>query len=300
MVNFTSQFQNLWKKIKASILQLQQRLAQNLNSTQGQKEISPPSVNLSNTPLKEKVKAELLEAWSFMQTVLFPTLLSFVVMVVEKIDPPLSVAATKVTSNPTVIDTWQKLQATSLWKKATISLAPIGRSLSTTLQPVTTSESIKPILAKPLGAVAFGLGLTLLLSLKPHPAVSASSKQISNQANQVVTLPAERGDAPISPEKILITSIQAQVVDISKSYGEALIASVQTNFKLGRLIVQLSDAWYKLNPQLQEQLVADLEKRSQTLTFKKLFLLDTEQHLLARTSAIAAANGTTNMIILRR
>jgi hypothetical protein len=157
-------------------------------------------------------------------------------------------------------------------------------------------------LAKPLGTFAFVLILSLLLSLKPHPFDSAAVNQVGNQprADRMSEIvPPEAGEVPISLDRVLISSIQAQVTDISKSYGAALIVSVQTNFKLGRLIVQLSDAWYQLNPELQEQLATDLDKRSQSLSFKKLFLLDTEQHILARTSNVNSGTAS-EMIILRR
>ncbi len=294
MDKITPQLQSLLNRAKAFLAKAQERLYKLVQSKNSQ-----PAPQLLERPLAKKVKAELLEAGNFIQTKLLPTLLGFVSKVVEKIDPPLSKALTKVTSNPTVMNTGQKLQATSFWKKASISIAPIGRSLAETLKPLTTSESVRPILAKPVGTVALVLVLTLLLSLKPHAVRAVAVVQPIPKPELIEFIASEAGDAPISPEKVLVTSIQAQVVDISKSYGEALIASVQTNFRLGRLIVQLSDAWYQLNPELQEQLVVDLEKRSQALSFKKLFLLDTEQHLLARTSAIATEGGT-EMIILRR
>ncbi len=315
MSNFTSQFQSLLIKVRVFLAQLQMRISslgkgsdKNSQSTTTAvnaviPEISTPKFDRTlPTPLQQKVKAELQEAWSFIQDPLVPTLLTFVTKVVEKIDPPLNMIATKVASVPTVNKSWQNLQtnlqATSQWKKTSIALAPIGRSLSEFLKPITTSASLKPILAKPLGTFAFVLILSLLLSLKPHPVNSVAVNQPgSNRISEII--PPEAGDVPISPDRVLISSIQAQVTDISKSYGAALIASVQTNFKLGRLIVQLSDAWYQLNPELQEQLVTDLEKRSQALSFKKLFLLDTEQHILARTSAVMTGTDS-EMIILRR
>lgn len=313
MGNLTTQLQNLLKKINALLPQLQERLAKlgqslsqkiqaQANSDPVQKSVQTPLKPSALAPLPTKVKAELLEAWTFVLNRLFPVLLAFVAVVVDKIDPPLGKAAAQVTSNPTVINAWQKLQATSIWQKGYIALAPIWRSLTETLKPITTSASIKPILAKPLGTFALVLVLTFLLSLRPHPVTSAvvvEPPAVKQVAELMPLIPPETGDAPISPQKVLVSSIQAQVTDISKSYGEALIDSVQTNFKLGRLMVQLSDAWYQLNPEIQEQLVTDLEKRSQALGFKKLFLLDTDQHLLARTPAIATEGGT-GMIILRR
>lgn len=312
MSNFTSRFQNLLTQIKVQIevflTQLQVRISKGkidriqsptpVNPFRAKSEASEVKSALPAVPLKQKIRAELSEAWSFIQDPLVPTLLGFISKVVDKIDPPLNLAVTRVASVPMVGRAWQNLQtnlkSNGLWQKTSVALAPIGRSLSEFLKPITTSASLKPILAKPLGAFAFVMILSLLLSLKPHPANSVAVNPTSNRQNEII--PPETSDVPVSLDRVLISSIQAQVTDISKSYGEGLIASVQTNFKLGRLIVQLSDAWYQLNPEFQEQLVTDLEKRSRALSFKKLFLLDTEQHILARTSAV----NMDEMIILRR
>lgn len=304
MDNLKSQLLSLGQKVKVVLVQLQERLSKGLKLGQGSGKTTAQNMNPSaskspNTSLLlDRVKGELLEAWAFIQNRFFPTLLGFVSNVVNKIDPPLSKAVAKFTSNPTVINTWQKLQSTNLWQKTSIAIAPIWRSLTETLKPITTSDSFKPLLAKPLGTFALILALTFLLSLRPHPAASVTVQKLGQKAI-VELLPPESGDVPISPEKVLVSSIQAQVIDISKSYGEALIDSVQTNFRLGRLIVQLSESWYQLNPDLQQQLVTDLEKRSQALSFKKLFIVDSDQHLLARTPAIVQ-DGSPAMIILRR
>ncbi len=247
-------------------------------------------------PLQAKIKSEFLEVWDFTQTTLVPTLWGFADKAITKLDPPLSSVANSVGSNPVFTKTVQQIQANSLWIKASIALAPIKKSLDATLKPVISSsansEKVKLILAKPLGTLALVLALLVLLSLRPH---HQTASVVAPPVAEII--PAESGDAPILPEKVLITNIQAQVADISISYGEALINSVQTNFRLGRLIVQLSDAWYQLNPDLQERLVADLQKRSEALSFKKLFLIDPEQHLLARSGMVTADAG---MIILRR
>jgi hypothetical protein len=49
-----------------------------------------------------------------------------------------------------------------------------------------------------------------------------------------------------------------------------------------------------LEPSKQTQLVKDLQNRSQALNFKKLFVADTENHLIARTPV------TGNEIIILR
>lgn len=243
--------------------------------------------------MANNIKGELAQVWQFTKDTLVPTLLKFVYWAIERIDPPLKVVLAKIWANQTVTNSWQKLQNSDFWKKTMVALAPIGRSLQTTLQPVINADELKPIFAKPVGAIVFIVALSIVLAWRPP----APPVVISPAPQELV--PPEANDVPIAPEQVLVSSIQAQVVDISKLYGEALIDAVQTNFRLGRLIVKLSDAWYQLNPEIQEQLVADLAKRSDALSFKKLFLFDQDQHLLARTSTIASGNEP-SMIILRR
>ncbi len=251
-------------------------------------------------PLKDRVQAELSEAFNFVTTKLVPVVVSFVTVVVEKIDPPLSLALAKFMAIPAIAKGWQNFQTTGFFKRFSTATAPIWRSVRQTLAPVPVPASLKPILTKPTGAIAFVLVLTLIISLKPHPSAivkapipNAIAQPQVNPINKLV--PPEKSDISVSPEKVLVAAIQEQVTSISTKYGEALIGSVQTNFKLGRLIVQLTDAWYQLAPERQQELVNEIQQRSQALTFKKLLIADSANNLLARSPAIG-----TDMVILRQ
>jgi hypothetical protein len=173
MSNPKSQFQTLLIKVKVFLTQLQMRISSLGKGSDKNSQsiptpvdsVSPKSPQIDPTlpisplkkqvplnkqvPLKQKIEAELLEAWSFIQDPLVPTLLAFVTRVVEKIDPPLSLVVTlvitKFNSVPTFSKAWQNLQtnlqASSIWKKTSIAVAPVGRSLSEFLKPIATSAS---------------------------------------------------------------------------------------------------------------------------------------------------------------
>ena len=105
----------------------------------------------------------------------------------------------------------------------------------------------------------------------------------------------EKGDKPVDPDKIVVTEIQTKVSEVLAKYGEALFSSVETNFQRGRLVVALTDAWYQLPTDKQSQLIEDMQTRASQLKFKKLFVTDASQQIVARTSVTGE-----EMIILRR
>lgn len=257
-------------------------------------------------PLADQVQTEVTTAWNFVKTKLVPTILSFLTQVVEKIDPPLTKVWEKVSQKakdtPALVKAWQQVTSHSLWQKANTATAPIWRSIGQTLEPITTSESVKPILEKRVATSTIAAVLVLFLLFKPSHAPRVVAKKIptfSTTTSKTIEpdrliAPKEVG-APVSPEQIMVTDIQSQVTAVSKKYGEALIQSVQTNFRLGRLVVQLTDAWYQLNPVKQEQLMADILERSQSLSFKKVLVADPEHNLIARSPAVG-----NEMVILKR
>ncbi len=251
----------------------------------------------------EQVKAELNTAWSFVKQKLVPKILFGLNWVAEKIDPPLTTAWQKISqqaqATPSLVNTWVKVKSSRTWQQASTATAPLWRSLGEKLEPIANSENVKPLLEKRVAVSTMAAVLVLFILLKPSPASHSVAKvpisKTFGQPADILIVPAERGDAPISPEQIMITDIQAQVADVSKKYGEALIQSVQTNFRLGRLIVQLTNEWFQLSPVKQDQLMAELFERSQALNFKKLLIADADKHLLARSPAIGG-----EMVVLKR
>jgi hypothetical protein len=257
-----------------------------------------------DSPLVAQVKQEFGIAWKFVKEQVTPKVLSFLQISVDKLDPIATniwqKVSTKAAATPSLVNSWEKLQENDAWKKTVTATAPIWRSISGIAVQVPLSDEVKRILDKRAGTVALVTLFSLLIILKPSHALSQNVKKVSDTPaplNKPVSTVAkkqppsvnkdlgkpERGDAPLTSEQIAIAKIQTQVSEVAKQYGESLFGSVQTDFKRGRLVVALNDEWYKLEPSQQTQLVTDLQNRSQSLNFKKLFVADAENHLIART-----------------
>jgi hypothetical protein len=272
---------------------------------------SPTALNPASTSsqslLGDQVRQEVSIAWKFVREQLVPVVLSFLTRVVTKIDPPLTKAygtvAEKVKATPAITSNWEKLKTSSFWQKASTAIAPVWRTVSEKLATIKIPDSVKPILEKRVATTTLAVALVMLILLKPSPTPRAIAKapQLPNAVTPTtkrvpdrIAAP-EKGESPLSPDQIAIAKIQSQVADVSKKYGEALIQSVQTNFKLGRLIVQLTDAWYQLDASQQERLMTELLGRSHQLNFKKLLIADASQHLIARSPLVG-----NQMVILKR
>jgi hypothetical protein len=260
--------------------------------------------NEADSPLVAQVKQEFGVAWKFVKEQVTPKILSFLQITVDKLDPIATnvwqKASAKAAATPSLVSSWEKLQENDAWKKTVTATAPIWRSISGIAVQVPLSDEVKRILDKRSGTIALVTLFSLLIILKPSHAHSQNLKKVAltpAPINKPVSITAkkqppainkdlvkpERGDAPLNAEQIAIAKIQTQVSEVANQYGESLLGSVQTNFKRGRLIVALNDGWYKLEPSQQTQLVTDLQTRSQSLNFKKLFVADAENHLIART-----------------
>jgi hypothetical protein len=257
-----------------------------------------------DSPLVAQVKQEFGIAWKFVKEQVTPKVLSFLQISVDKLDPIATniwqKVSTKAAATPSLVNSWEKLQENDAWKKTVTATAPIWRSISGIAVQVPLSDEVKRILDKRAGTVALVTLFSLLIILKPSHALSQNVKKVSDtpaplnkpvstvakkqppSVNKDLVKP-ERGDAPLTSEQIAIAKIQTQVSEVAKQYGESLFGSVQTDFKRGRLVVALNDEWYKLEPSQQTQLVTDLQNRSQSLNFKKLFVADAENNLIART-----------------
>ncbi len=273
---------------------------------------SPTALNPASTgsqmPLSDQVRQEISIAWKFVREQLVPVILSFFTRVVTKIDPPLTKAygtvSEKVKATPAIVKNWEKLKTSSFWQKASTSIAPVWRTASEKLSSMEIPDNVKPILEKRVATTTLAVALVMLILLKPSPTPRAIARApqlpTANSSRTNPNLPdrftaPEKGESPLSADQIAIANIQSQVADVSKKYGEALIQSVQTNFKLGRLIVQLTDAWYQLDPSQQDRLMTELLGRSHQLNFKKLMIADVSQHLIARSPLVG-----NQMVILKR
>jgi hypothetical protein len=228
------------------------------------------------------------------------------IFVLEKLDPWVNRYWQKFSSLSVVQSNWQKVESSDPWKKFNTAFNSALRTLSEKVGLEKAPQALKTILSKK-AALVFILAVLLFLNLtKPlgwfhgskvakAPRPVAAPTQVVSEPIEQELVPPERGDAPISPERIMIADIQDQVLEVSSKYGEALIKSVKTNFRLGRLVVQLTDSWYQLDPLQQERMMADLYGRSQSLNFKKLLVSDANLNLVARSPVVG-----TQMVILRQ
>ncbi|HEY9859360.1 MAG TPA: hypothetical protein V6D16_07630 [Candidatus Obscuribacterales bacterium] len=102
--------------------------------------------------------------------------------------------------------------------------------------------------------------------------------------------------APVlSPQEQILATIQAKVAEATNPYAEDLVQSVKTNLVGNRLTVALSDRWYNLPTNQQDQLASEVLAKAKTLDFTKLEITDTEGKLIARTPVVGSG-----MVILQR
>ncbi len=99
----------------------------------------------------------------------------------------------------------------------------------------------------------------------------------------------------LTPEQILIVSIQNQIADITNQYSGGIIESLIINFPSSLLIVELSNDWYDLTAGEQDKLVNQMFEQAQDLDFSKLQAINPQGRMLARSSVIGS-----EMIILER
>ncbi|WP_055074849.1 hypothetical protein [Pseudanabaena sp. 'Roaring Creek'] len=307
-LNKVLQTGQVWSaKAIAGLVSALTKLQQNLEGQESTSDANGEVAGLLNasteadSPLVAQVKQEFGIAWKFVKEQVTPKILGFLQISVDKLDPIATniwqKASAKAASTPSLVNSWEKLQENDAWKKTVTATAPIWRSMSSIAGQVPLSDEIKRILDKRAGTIALVTLFSLLILLKPSHAhsqnlkkVATSPTAISQPSNNPQKQPVnkdlvkpERGDVPLTAEQIEIAKIQTQVAEVANQYGESLLGSVQTNFKRGRLIVALNEGWYQLEPTQQSQLVKDLQIRSQSLNFKKLFVADAENHLIART-----------------
>ena len=232
-----------------------------------------------------------------------PKILQGLQFSVDKLDPIATniwqKVSAKAAATPSLVDSWEKLQSNSAWKQTVTATAPIWRSMSGIAGEVPLSAEVKQIVDKRAGTIALVTLFSLVLILKPSHAHSQNLKKVATNPAPISALnqkqplsapsannPVKADQKPTEPtltaEQIVIAKIQTQVSEVASQYGEALLGSIQPNFKRGRLVVALNDSWYQLEPTQQTQLVTDLQTQSRSLNFKKLLVADAENHLIAR------------------
>ncbi|MBK1986634.1 hypothetical protein A0J48_003605 [Sphaerospermopsis aphanizomenoides BCCUSP55] len=107
----------------------------------------------------------------------------------------------------------------------------------------------------------------------------------------------------LTPEQALIVAIENQLAEIRVSLNRKeeeivstnLIKSIQVNFRTSDLTLKISDDWYTLETEQQNQWAADILQRSQELDFNHLEILDSQDKLIARNPVVG-----NEMVIFKR
>ncbi len=234
--------------------------------------------------LPPRVKQELTVAWEFVQTKLVPKILGFFQIVVDQLDPKLQKFYDWLGQKSLQVKPLASFQASPLKARLVTALLPIDRLIQEK-----APEKLKPIVAKRSATYTILILLILFLLLKP------SGHRVAAKEAPVVFNTPLSSKSVIPPDRILVTDIQNQVAKVSKLFGEGLIQNVQANFRLGKLVVLVTDDWYQLTPFQQDQLMDSLLEESVSLGFKKLLLADTHQSLIARNPDVGI-----KMVVLQR
>ena len=193
-----------------------------------------------------------------------------------------------------------EVMASSIWQKLLPILQHVWRlwrRLLAILRERILPESLKQLSDVTLTILAGGIlvGILWLTSAitpdgKPVPTAQTETTQSTDASAKEPTI-----IKTPSPDQKRLTAIQEQLTEIGDNYGDDLIRSVQADNQSDRLSVMLGLDWYRLDASRQNQLVRDLFKRSQSLTFSKLDVLDFEGARVARSPVIGS-----KMIIFER
>ncbi len=170
--------------------------------------------------------------------------------------------------------------------------------------PVAVSEKLNDLALTGIltGLVVAILWISVALLPEPKtkvvelpPSVAAPSQlQAPQKPKLVETLipPPPR----LTPEQSLIAAIQKQVGEFTNNYAEGLITSIQANFTIGGLTVQVGDDWYQLASEKQDSLAEEILLRAQELDFAKLEIHDSQGTMVARNPVV----GKRMVILLRQ
>ncbi|MEQ9668638.1 hypothetical protein [Coleofasciculus sp. G2-EDA-02] len=129
---------------------------------------------------------------------------------------------------------------------------------------------------------------TVALTLETPTQLAKEVKPEPISAHPELAVPELAQTPELTPEQRLITAIQNQVAEITDHYANGLIKSIQANFPGSRLIVTVSDGWYELETQEQDQLASEIWRRSKELELSKLEITNSDGTLLARSPVVGS------------
>jgi hypothetical protein len=169
--------------------------------------------------------------------------------------------------------------------------APIVTTPSPALQPPAVATSPSPI-AEPSPVAS--------PAAEPQPNLSIPTELTAPATPQPVQVISPLESTPtliaqLTPEEILVATIQKQVEEISDRVADGLIQSIQPNFGGSNLVITLGDDWYDLQSSQQDKLAAQMLERSRELDFSRLEAIDPKGNIVARSPVVGR-----DMIIFRR
>ncbi|MGJ5676507.1 MAG: hypothetical protein ACR9NN_23375 [Nostochopsis sp.] len=134
---------------------------------------------------------------------------------------------------------------------------------------------------------------------EPTPTINDEPPTTNNQpVAEITPTPTINNEPPtvvLTPEQILIATIENQVAEVSDRFAAGLVKSIQANFLTSSLDIKISDDWYTLTKSEQNKLAAEILQRSQELDFTHLEISDSQNRLVARNPFVG-----NEMVILRR
>ncbi len=157
----------------------------------------------------------------------------------------------------------------------------------TKLPPRTPSVVMTPIQEAP-AAIATPPELT-----SPAPPQPVKIEPAPPVTQPVVETPPP--PPPLTPEQNLVATIEEQVMEISDRFASGLIQSIQVDFDYSNLTIKVSDDWYTLPANQQDQLANRMLERSGDLDFTHLEITDSQGKLLARNPVVG-----NQMVIFKR
>lgn len=90
----------------------------------------------------------------------------------------------------------------------------------------------------------------------------------------------------LSPEKYILKNIENQIDKITKKYGDNLIIQVKANFSENNITITLSDKWYSLSANQQNNFANDIFNRVKSLDLYRFKLENQQGKVLARNAVV--------------
>lgn len=117
--------------------------------------------------------------------------------------------------------------------------------------------------------------------------IAKKSEQIAVKPNNIdKQLTEENSPFPLTPEQNLIKNIEDKIETITKNYEGDLIISIKVDFGKNYLLVFLSNEWYNLTENQQDELIKTIYSQAKTIDLNKLEIKDLSQNLLARSAVV--------------